>query len=105
MRLIDAVALKEDMINLHVVMGRSEYDELDKWIDFAPTIPQWTKINSSEDLPPPNTPCVKYYMQGANTGYDIGFTDYNGTWHGNGDFRGWVFTHWIHLPEPPKEGE
>ena len=51
MKLIDADALKEDMINLNVVMGISEYDELDKWIDSAPTVPQWTKIDSPEDLP------------------------------------------------------
>lgn len=100
MRRIDADALKQDLLK------RGFYPAIVKCaLEAAPTIEQPTWISVDDRLPTEKVNCIVYYKHAYNDndGYwaiDVCF--YDGV-----EFKvnlAYKVTHWMPLPEPPKEG-
>ena len=113
MRLIDADALKEDLTRFYdnEVTAR-------KLIDEQPTVGEWVSVKDRT----PEAAGYKCIVCAVNTfgqkDVFIAFTGYGDMkWytmdttkigkfvHSNNDVsEAWTITHWMPLPEPPKEG-
>ena len=111
MRLIDADRLKTeiDLITNDPACPLFVAAEIYEAIATAPAIPQWTKINSPEDLPPNRMNIIGTYVNptGKKMVHQMNYWTKDGNWyHGTEDFIiSGVVTHWMPLPEPPKGDE
>ena len=95
MRPIDADALKKDLSRFYdgEVVARQLIDE-------QPTVDDWISIK--DRLPERGTRCLIYAAQGK--AHYTSIANFNGYYFGLSGRRAyWKVTHWMPLPEPPKE--
>ena len=97
MRLIDADALKVVVADCELPTIKAiPIASMQRIIDSAPTIPQWTKINGPEGLPPRGSEVLLRFKPGY---YDV-YIVTSKTFEGDKIEK---FSHWMPIPKLPKD--
>lgn len=71
------------------------------WNDSVDEMPRW--ISVEEKLPKDYEDVVIIMRDGASSWYRVAYREYGGWSFGGGRRVNDEVTHWMHLPEPPKE--
>lgn len=97
MRLIDADALLDRIANPY------EQVAVERWLEKAPTVGGWISVN--DRLPEHGKRYLIYATSGDNKIGYITTTSFSGHFVLAGRRAYWKVTHWMPLPEPPKEDD
>ena len=89
------------MIEKTSATGCADHDYCAGWNDAVDAMPRW--ISVEERLPKDYEDVVIIMRDGASSWYRVAYREYGGWSFGGGRRVNDEVTHWMHLPEPPKE--